>query len=362
MTTSEKPTRARRRIGLKDIAREAEVSISTVSHVINGTAKISDEVRARVLRIAQELGHFDRQRMQRQGVRLKRLLVAVPGYGMAESEANLFLWSILSALRTHCDATGVEIVPLSSSDGNLDAEEVVEAVARERCDAIMLMHDDRPELLRPLARARADLPPMILVNGEDPEMEIDTVVPQNRFAARQAVRWLTGLGHRNILHITWAGRTTIERRRDGYLDALAELGRDRAQASIIAFPAWDLVMAERILSDDLVRTIERDGITAIFCASDNVALHARGVLHRAGLRVPEDISIVGFDNLIQSDMSSPPLSSVDVPVKHIGPTALQLLRDRLTDPPGEPAPARRIELGCSLVRRPSVAAPAKETP
>ncbi len=345
------------RIGLKDIAGKAGVSISTVSHVMNGTARISEEVRARVMRNAQELGYLGFHRDRATKGALKRLLLAVPSYGLAETEANLFLWTVLSSLRAYCAEREIQLVPFSPLSEVLTGATLVEAALRENADGIMLMHDDRPELLSALANLRHKAPPMVLVNGEDAEMTVDTVSPQNRFAARQAVKWLTDLGHRNILHVSWNGRTTIHRRRDGYLDAMRDIGVSSESAPILAFPEWDLHLAQQILSEQLVDHVRRHNITAIFCAADNVALHAHRILHQAGLRVPDDISLIGFDDIMQTEMSSPPLSTVHVPMDVMGPMALRVLEDRLYEADSLHAPRRRIELGCRLVKRESVAPP-----
>ncbi|WP_189427059.1 LacI family DNA-binding transcriptional regulator [Devosia pacifica] len=355
---SDAALKPRAKVGLKEIAREAEVSISTVSHVMNGTARISDEVRARVMRVAQELGYLGMRRQRANTGTLSKLLLAVPAYGLAQTEANLFLWNILSAFRTRCAELNIALVPHSPPGENLTAEGIVQAAASNACDAVMLMHDDRPELLEPLAAVRNQLPPTVLVNGEDPNMNLDTVSPQNRFAAGRAVRWLTELGHRRVLHVTWGGRTTIARRRDGFHDAMAQVGIPAHEASVLSFQTWDLALAEQVLSEKLVEIVRREKITAIFCAADNVALHALNVLRRAGIRVPEDVSLVGFDNVMHAEMSSPPLSTVEVPVNHIGSVALRLLEERLIEPFDPTAPTRRVELECRLIKRASVAAPA----
>lgn len=343
------------RVGLKDIAQSAGVSISTVSHVINRTAPISDDVRERVMQAAEETGYLDLKREKEARGGIRKVLLASSAYGLAENDNNLFLWSILSALRARCEQIGVKLIPHSPPGDHLSADGIIRAANEERADGVLLVHDDRRELLAPLSERRDELPPVVLINGEDPDMGIDTVSPQNRFAAFKATRWLTEIGHRNILHVTWHGRTTIARRRDGYLDAMAEIGVKPEDAPIFAFSSPDAWRAQPFLSDKLIDLIRSAGITAIFCGADDVALRVHRALHRAGYRVPDDISLMGFDNIVHAEMSSPPLASVAVPVAHIGPVALKLLEDRLSESLGPNPPARRVELACTLIKRPSVA-------
>ncbi|MBB4123736.1 LacI family DNA-binding transcriptional regulator [Martelella radicis] len=343
------------RVGLKDIAQSANVSISTVSHVINRTAPISEDVRERVMQAARETGYLGlrREREARGGIR--KVLLASSAYGLAENDNNLFLWSILSALRARCEQIGVKLLPHSPPGDHLSAEGIIRAANDERADGVLLIHDDRRELLALLSERREELPPVVLINGEDPDMGIDTVSPQNRFAAFKATRWLTEIGHRNILHVTWHGRTTISRRRDGFLDGMAEIGVRPENAPIFAFSGPDAWRAQPFLSDKLIEQVRSENITAIFCGADDVALRVHRSLHKAGYKVPEDISLMGFDNIVHAEMSSPPLASVAVPVGHIGPVALKLLEERLSESFGPSAPARRVELACTLIKRASVA-------
>ena len=355
MANTPKAPKGQSRVGLKHIAERADVSISTVSHVINRTAPISDDVRERVMQAARETGYLGRRREREARGGIRKVLLASSAYGLAENENNLFLWSILSALRARCEQLGVKLVPHSPPDDRLTAEGIIRAANNERADGVFLLHDDRHELLGPLNERLDELPPVVLINGEDPYMGIDTVSPQNRFAAFTATRWLTELGHRNILHVTWHGRTTISRRRDGYLDGMAEIGVSPQNAPIFAFSGPDAWRNEPFLSDELIDQIRAENITAVFCGADDVALRVHRALHKAGYRVPDDISLLGFDDIVPAEMSSPPLASVSVPVAHIGPVALKLLEERLSETLGPSPPARRVELGCTLAKRASVA-------
>ena len=95
------------------------------------------------------------------------------------------------------------------------------------------------------------------------------------------------------------------------------------------------------------------GITAIFCAADNLALGVMTALDRAGIRMPQDVSVVGFDGVAIGEFTAPALTTVSVPLEHMGPAALHLLEQRIVNAALNP-PAHRLELGCRLTVRSSV--------
>ena len=176
-----------RKVGVKDIAEAADVAISTVSHVLNGTAPISTEVRERVLNAANALGYLSRRREKAAIAILRSVLLAVPSDTLPHNEHNLYSWTPLSALTRECERRAIRVVPMEIDIPRISGADVVAMARREQVDGILLLNDDRPELLHDIAAARI---PAVLMNGEDHEMQIDSVTPGNRFAARYATNWL----------------------------------------------------------------------------------------------------------------------------------------------------------------------------
>jgi LacI family purine nucleotide synthesis repressor len=239
---------------------------------------------------------------------------------------------------------------LVSASNRIDPAEVRRSAEAEKVDGIVVLNDDRPELIRSLAALQT---PLVILNGEDPSMLVDTVTGENRFGARQGTEHLLSLGHRRIMHLTWKGRTTIRRRYDGYTDALLAAGIPISPDMVIEAEGFEPVQGEKAIARILAEDCDLRGATAIFCAADNLALGCLKALSDAGIRVPEDVSVLGFDNIILGEFSSPPLSTVQLPSDRLGAAALGLLEQRLlaNDPL---RPAHRLELGCRLVLRGSV--------
>lgn len=331
----------------------AGVAVSTVSHVLNGTASISADVRERVLEAARGLGYLQKRRDKASIAAISEVMLAVPSDVAAQQEVNLVSWTILDALRRHCERRGIQVSPHVAEGTRLDAAKLVEAARASHVNGIVLFNDDRPDFL---AGVRSSGIPAVLINGEDPEMCIDTVTPANRFAARKATAWLLQLGHRRILHLTFKHRETIRRRRDGYEDAFREAGLEPPGDLILELEGYDPAYAEAALAEFLDRNPDRGGVTAIFCAADNLALGCLRVLGARGIAVPDDVSVMGFDDVMLGALSTPHLSTMHAPLDRLGPAAIHLLEQRVTE--ADPLrPAFRLELGCRLVERASVAPP-----
>lgn len=344
-----------RKTTLKDVAREANVSLSTASHAINGTAPLTLEVRDRVLETARALGYLESRRQKATIATLRVVLLAMTNDAAPHSDLNMVSWTMLNGFRRECDRLGVRIVPFVSATNRIDPDEVAEAAVAGNVDGIVILNEDRPQLVQALAALQK---PVVLINGEDPAMVVDTVTAENRFGARLGIEHLLSLGHRKILHITWKGRTTIRRRYDGYSDAFSSAGLTVPPDMIVEVESYEPEWGEAAIRDLLQENPPLRNATAIFCAADNLALGCLKALHEAGLKVPEDVSVLGFDDILPAAFSVPPLSTIELPADRLGGAALTLLEHRLVA--ADPSrPSHRLELGCRLVLRGSIAPPPK---
>ena len=339
-----------RKVGIKDIAEAADVAVSTVSHVLNGTAPISADVRERVLNAANTLGYLARRREKAAIAVLRSVLLAVPSDTLPHNEHNLYSWTLLSALTRECERRAIRVIPMEVDKPTVKGSHVVDVARAAEVDGILLLNEDRPDLLQEIAASRI---PAVLMNGEDHEMQIDSVTPGNRFGARYATNWLIGQGHRSIMHLSWEGRSTIRRRRDGFLDAFRANGLPLDTAHVHLADGYLPELGAKAIDVWLDQHGGMGGITAIFCAADNLALGVMQALDRARVNMPEDVSIVGFDGVAIGEFTAPPLTTVSVPLEHMGPAALHLLEQRIVNAALNP-PAHRLELGCRLTIRGSV--------
>lgn len=343
---------AKKKIGIKDIAEKSGVAPSTVSHVMNGTASISEEVRERVLRVARDTGYLSRRRSQANIASLRKVLLAIPPDALPDNDVNLVSWTILNSLTQEADARSIR-VSVHKISPNATFAQVSDAAKVGEMDGIIVLNDDRPNLLKAICKSGL---PAVLINGEDPDMYVDSVTPGNRFAAQKATKRLIDLGHKRIMHLTWQGRKTVLRRLDGFKDAFTESPLSSGNAVTVFAKGYEPRHAEEAIRNWLATHPDLDGVTAIFCAADNLAFGAMKALRAAGVRMPQDMSLMGFDGVGLGELHVPSLSTVQIPLEEMGRAALELLEQRAnTTKPGRAA--RRLELGCEIIERDSLAPP-----
>lgn len=302
------------KITIQDIADQAKVSISTVSRVLNSTAPVADDTRERVLRVIDQLSYKPNlfaQRLaggQSRTIGVLTQLIGSPIY-------DVILRGILNGI----DGTGYS--PLFA-DGGWELEKnqmALNMFLQRQVDGLIILNGNSPEeYLVEIARRL----PMIIV-GRDIAGIRDHCLPFDDFeAAYKATLHLIDAGHRRIAHITGLQnhQDAIERRK-GYLRALEEKGIQ---------PDPDLIIEGDFTEPSGVMAVEmllmRGHIfNAIFAANDQMAYGARLALYRRGLRVPEDVSLVGFDDQAPSAYMIPPLTSIRRPPLEIGEAVGQAL-------------------------------------
>ena len=301
-----------------DIAREAGVSPSTVSRVLNGTTPVADDKRDAVNAAVKKLRY--RPNASAQGLVWGRTrAVGV----LTQSIASPFYGDILRGIEEGLAGSDYHAV-FTSGNWHTDAElAALNLLAGRRVDALIMLAGVTPDAqLRQMA---AELP-LVVIGRSVPGIERQCLRIDDIGAAEEATRYLIELGHRRVVHISGPDLHQDARdRRAGYARALA-------QAGIAADPhlliAGDYTELSGLVA---VETLLGGGVhfTAIFAANDQMAYGARLALYRRGIRVPEDISLVGFDDLLGSAYTTPPLTTVRQPAFELGCAAGQAIRHLL---------------------------------
>ena len=313
----------RRRATSADVARLAGVSRTTVSFVLNDrpNSSIAEETRQRVLAAAAELGYHvhgaARALAGGASFTIGLVLRQQPEQVAADALLADTLWGVGQEVLK--GGYRVLVEPLSPDGGHYS-----DLVRSQRVDGLIVSgprSDDQE-----LADLVAEEYPIIL-QGRLPGLAAPSVDVDNRAGARDAVEHLVGLGHKHIACITNAPRayTAAQERLDGYHDALGAAGIGVDEALVIegAFDATSGLAATRAL---LARGRP---FTALFVASDVVAFGALRALREAGLRVPHDVSVVGFDDIPLARHFDPPLTTVHLPARALGEAAGRAILDRL---------------------------------
>ncbi|QFU08291.1 Catabolite control protein A [Rhodobacteraceae bacterium THAF1] len=319
----------KRRITLDDLARHCGVSAATVSRALAKRPGVRPDLRDKIHAAAVTLGYPLPLAMAGR----KAILIAGQA-AMTDAARSQFTLHVLEGLRARAALHDLTL-ELRAADGRL-----IDAI-RPDDDAMGYL------LLSPgddqIAEMRATGLPCVLVNADDPEMQLSSAAPNNSIAAARATDRLIALGHRRIAFLTCGDRRTIARRRAGWRERMEIAGL--VPDTIIEVSDWVPALAAQAVTEWF--TGGRDA-TALLAAGDSLAVGALMALSRIGINVPGDVSVMGFDGMPQCALQSPPLSAVEIPMAELGAVALDLLRDTVAKPD---QPAKRVELACRVVER-----------
>jgi len=312
---------ARKQAKSQDVAERARVSRTTVSFVLNDVpgVKISDETRQRVLEAARELNYYPTAAARSLASGKTHRIGLILGEGQDRLAADAFLPTFLQGVTASVHQHGYLLVLQLSED--VPSHEAYSRLIREQqVDGLILSgprYDD--PLLGQLAEERFPL----ILHGQLSGYDLPFVDVDNVAGAYQAVHHLLTLGHRRIGFISNAPLfySGSQERFNGYKQALAEhnlpLDPDLVRTATFLPESGETAMAALLSLP--VRP------TAVFAASDVVAFGAISAIHKAGLLIPRDLSIVGFDDIFLAAHSQPPLTTIRVPAYGLGWTATETL-------------------------------------
>jgi DNA-binding LacI/PurR family transcriptional regulator len=330
-------------VTMRQIADRAEVSIGTVSHVVNGTARVRSNLRRRVQEVIRTLG-FQPSALA-QGLRLNRTKML----GMIIPDiTNPFFPGVVRGAEDLAFRNSYRLV-LCNTDNDPSKEDLYIAELKSfRIAGLLVIPAAGSDLTSELSTGGSENTPVVCIDRCPEGWTGDAVIVANEEGAYQATRHLIKSGHHHLAVITGpALLVNATERLNGFLRALRESSLAIAP-EFIQEAAFDMRSGFQA-AKRLLRMLPRP--TAIFACNDLMALGVLHAVHELGLRCPEDVSLVGFDNLEFCEYSSPALSSVYQPGYQVGAVAAGLLVERIKG--REDAP-KRIVLETELKIRNSV--------
>ncbi|WP_216326309.1 LacI family DNA-binding transcriptional regulator [Deinococcus aestuarii] len=332
------------RATIKDVASEAGVSFKTVSYVLNGGDKVSDKTRAAVLRAVKALDYQPHRaaRAMRLGQAFSIALVAYgnedkPPYGNLADPAVAV---IVAAMAATAEANGYSLSLTNFTNADLSAYR--RGLAQGQFDGgIFIPFASNAAALSPFVAS-----PLVVIDQPDLPAGVPVICVDYRSGVRQAVEHLHSRGRRRIGFV--GGPRDLEayhntERYGGYFDGLAACGLARDPALVVAAD-YSFEGARRVFNALMAASPD-----AVVAASDRMAI---GVLREArarGLRVPEDLAVVGFDDLEITQYVDPPLTTVHHPLTELGQRSTEMILARLAGT--LPEDAERVTLPTHLVLR-----------
>lgn len=324
---------------IKEVAKAAGVSVTTVSRVLNGGAGVKAETRRKVERVIQRLGYRPNS-VARSLVTRKSRTIGL----LVRDITNPFYPEIARAIEDAVGRLGYNLI-LCNTDASAKKEKAYLDLLRAQRVAGIIFTAPRMADRTVLALQEAGDIPFVLAVRRVSGVRSDTVTFADADGARQAVEHLASLGHRRIGHIagprdSWTAAARLE----GYRTTMARLGFPVREAWIVR---GDLTRASGFRAMQRLLA-QADRPTAVFCANDLMALGAWEAVLAAGLQVPDDMALVGFDGVDWGGFSLVGLTTVAVPKYELGDTAARLLIRRIE---GDTEPPQDVVLPVSLVVR-----------
>jgi LacI family transcriptional regulator len=345
---------------LKDIARAAGVSEATASRVLHlkpGTVPISPETQARVRQVASQIGY----RTNRLARSLSRAHTDTLGVLLpfdAETLGKPYNSLILAGVGQAATARGFALALYYAGPGTRD--NYADALRDGRVDGGLVV-DSTVLTDAQVARLEGERFPLILVGHRLSASRVSFVAADDRGAGAALTRHLIELGHRRIVHLYFAGGHPTQQRRLGFVDAMVEAGLLRDD-SVVEDTVGD--NPDRLDHGELVRALldRPEPPTAIFAWNDVVAASVLQCASELGVAVPRRLSVVGFNDTIVAQLTSPPLTTMHQPLFEMGQEAANALVDQIEARRAgrDEAPIQRILPG-RIIARASCAPPGETT-
>ena len=331
-------------VTLQDIAERAGVSKTAVSLVLNDKPGVSEEKREEIRRIAEACGYRLPHRSPDKPRNIRFLKYQAKGYMVRQN--GDFITRVIDGVESTARQHGYSLTMMNVRAENLAA--MIPAINEAHDDGIIFLGTELEPDMAPLLREFAA--PLVVLDNEMRHLDQDTVVMDNEEAVYRAMQYLYDKGHRKIGHLTTTYAVpNLKVRSRAFHQALLELGLSGDVA--FSYCAPDDV---RAYADALAEQIDPGHLpTAILADNDILAINLLLALEKIGKRVPEDVSVIGIDDLTISAMTRPELTTIHLEKKRMGSAAVERLLSLIADRSQHPL---KIMTSCWLVERHSVQA------
>lgn len=310
--------RAVRRPAMSDVAARAGVSHQTVSRVLNGSPRVAPDTRERVVQAIRELGY-------RRNVAARALVTARSAtVGVITSSSVLYgptntLIAVEEAAREQGWFTSVATIGTYNAEA---VDHVLEHFMSQAVEGVVVIAPQE-DVGRAIDAFDAPIPIVLIAARDESEGRAVPLAVDHVAGARLAVEHLLGLGHESVLHVAGPQDWFDARQRlSGWRAALEEHGAPVPEPVIAD---WSAGRGYEVGRDLAARITAGGGPTAVFAANDQLSLGIARAFWEAGLRIPDDVSLVGFDDVYGSDQFIPPLTTVRQPFAELGRRSVELL-------------------------------------
>ena len=312
-------------ITIKDLAKAAGVSVTTVSRALNGYSDVNEKTRQKIKKLAQELGYRPNALAQSLVLKKTRTIGVIMSHIRKSEAKDSFAFEVLCGINDRVSELNYEILLFSTNPNKQLNKSYIDLCRERNVDGVILQGLGLSDPYMKEVVSQTNFPSVLIdipLSGE----RVGHVTSDNVSGSREAVRHLVELGHRHIIMINGYDEASVSRERlNGYILALQEAGIPYDPSYV-----YDGNFDEEGGGQCMLRALEEHPqATAVFCASDLMAIGAIEALKRIGKSVPGDVSVVGFDDIPISSYFTPKLTTVRQDKYSLGYQAAQMIVDML---------------------------------
>ena len=327
-----------------DVAKKAGVSKTSVSRYLNGknSGHMSEKTKERIVQAIRELDYQPNSIARS----LKQKSTNVIGL-VVNDMSNLFFLEIIRGIETELKNSGYNLL-VCNSDTNVEMElECLKMLEKRQIDGVILIGMNMP--VSHIEKIKTDFP-IVLMEREPGKTNLDSVRIDNKVGAYAAVSHLIQQGHTRIAHITGPGIAAMAvERKEAYIECMRDHGLKVLPQYIVS---GNYKLESGYAGMQSLMALE-DRPTAVFCANDYMAMGALRYLMEQGYKVPRDVALVGYDDIMVARMVTPPLTTVRQPVWELAGVATRLLIERIEHKDNMPEEGQTVIMQSKLVVRAS---------
>ncbi|GAA0406669.1 LacI family DNA-binding transcriptional regulator [Paenibacillus motobuensis] len=336
-------------VTIKDVAKKAGVSPSTVSRVLSNHPRISAETSRRVREIMEELGYHPNIMAKSLVSRTTNSICIMLPKSAEELFSNFFFMELIRGIVTQANRQGFDVLLSSGANEKDEVEGVARLLNGHRVDGVILLYSRTDDPVVDFLYQNNHK--FVLIGRSEQYADILSVDTDNVQASYDATKHLISLGHQRIGFVSGPPELVVSKDRlQGYLQALSNAGLESK-------PEW--IVEGEFLQESGYRAISffmnlPDRPTAIVLVDDVISFGVLRGLHELNYKVPDDLCLVSFNNIPLAEMSTPPLSSVDIGIYNMGYTASQMLIQAIQHKDNDKVTARYVIPHRLVVRESSI--------
>ncbi len=333
---------------IEDVAREAGVSITTVSRVINNNYPVKESTRKKVEKAIKKL-NFIPNSLARGLIKKKTFTIGV----IVPSITNLFFPEVVKGIERTIRQEEYTVFLCDTKGNARDEKHHVEKFKERQVDGIIIIDPTNENIKNGYFEEVTNEIPLVIVNGYHRGIRCNFVLTDEEMGTIEALNYLLGLGHRKIAFLRGGESYSYDLKEEIYKQVMNQNNIEMIEDNILKIPAGNSLETVDLAKDIVMDRFKKENVpTAIFCCNDWMAIGAINVAKQLGLNVPNDVSVIGFDNVIVSQISEPKLTTVDQNMFKLGESAAQLLLE-LINGKNEKDTLKKIMIETKLIKRDS---------